>query len=763
MRRLAPPGSILGRLCSPLAALVLLAGPALAQPLPAAPYLWRNAVIGGGGFVTGLISHPSQANLLYARTDVGGAYRWEESKRSWIPLTDWLGQDDGNLIGIESLAVDPAEPNRLYLAVGTYSAGPAAILRSTDQGRSFQRTDVPFRMGANEMGRFNGERLTVDPNQGQILFFGSRRDGLWRSADRGASWQKIESFPAVVSADSAADASSRPWANQAQQPIGIVSVVFDPAGGRPGSPTPTLFVAVSSPGTNLYRSTDAGLSWQPLPHQPLGLRPNHMLLSPDRVLYFTYGKEPGPNTMSDGAVWKLDLQANTWTDITPARPADADQPFGYGAISVDARHPQTLMTATFDHWHPIDEIYRSTNGGATWTPMVPNSRWDYSAAPYTRNLKPHWIGSLQINPLDSDRVCFVTGYGVWCCTNVTSADRGRPIDWVFLVQGLEETVPLALLSPATGAHLLSGIGDFDGFRHDDLSASAAEGSFSGPRFSNTEGLALAAGNPQIIARTGTGRDAAVHAAISTDGATNWAALASEPPGSAGAGAIALSANGRTIVWTPRRCAPYFTTDRGVTWTACAGLPTRARVVADPVEPTCFYALDEHAGQIMVSTNGGAGFRPTGFTVRAAEDWGRSPGLLLLATPGLKGDLWLASRRDGLSHSTNAGVSFTKSDSIRQAYSLGFGKPAPARDFPALYLAGQVADTKGLFRSDDLGESWVRINDDQHQYGYMGQVTGDPRVYGRVYFATGGRGIIYGDPASEKAILTSGLSPAEPGE
>jgi hypothetical protein len=51
----------------------------------------------------------------------------------------------------------------------------------------------------------------------------------------------------------------------------------------------------------------------------------------------------------------------------------------------------------------------------------------------------------------------------------------------------------------------------------------------------------------------------------------------------------------------------------------------------------------------------------------------------------------------------------------------------------------------LFRSVDAGETWVRINDDSHQFGWINHVTGDPRVYGRVYFATGGRGIIYGDP------------------
>jgi hypothetical protein len=44
---------------------------------------------------------------------------------------------------------------------------------------------------------------------------------------------------------------------------------------------------------------------------------------------------------------------------------------------------------------------------------------------------------------------------------------------------------------------------------------------------------------------------------------------------------------------------------------------------------------------------------------------------------------------------------------------------------------------------------VRINDDQHQFGLIGQITGDPKLYGRVYVGTLGRGILYGDPARKK--------------
>ena len=64
---------------------------------------------GGGGYVTGLVFHPSAANLLYARTDVGGAYRWSQATASWVPITDGLGfgAAESRYHGIESIAVDP--------------------------------------------------------------------------------------------------------------------------------------------------------------------------------------------------------------------------------------------------------------------------------------------------------------------------------------------------------------------------------------------------------------------------------------------------------------------------------------------------------------------------------------------------------------------------------------------------------------------------------------------------------------------------------
>ena len=714
--------------------------------------------MGGGGFVAGIVFHPAAKNLMYARTDVGGAYRWDDATQKWIPLTDWLSAAQNNFMGIESIALDPADPQRVFLAAGTYSGGNAAILRSQDQGRTFQCTEVPFKMGGNESGRFNGERLAVDPNNGGVLYFGSRHDGLWKSGDRGVTWAKVAAFPEVgpgptlpPSPTASASTNTRPRFRRGSgqsQAVGIVSVVFDPASGKPGEVTPKIFLAVSTTVTNLYFSADAGGTWQPVPNQPVGLRPNHMILAPDGILYLTYGRQPGPNNMDDGAVWKFDPGRNAWTNITPIPPPDAGGTFGYGAVAVDAQHPSTLMVTTFAHWRPHDLIFRSTDGGARWAQLWQgDTDWDHSSAPYTTTRTPHWMGTIVINPHNADEVLFTTGYGIWCCVNATQADAGKPTRWVFRDDGLEETVPLALISPPAGAHLISGVGDIDGFVHDDLNVSPARGTFSGPRFGNTENLAFAALNPQVILRSGNGGNQPVHAAFSRDDGATWQALAGEPPDGNGAGPIGISADAKIIVWTPRGGEAYETRDSGAHWTLCAGLAAGTRVVADTVNPEVFYALDPRSGEFCRSTDGAASFSAEGFVSGLPPDRGNGSGfggVVVTATPGREGDLWLAARRAGLFHSTNGGASFQKLAPVEEAGSLGIGKAAPGKNFPTLFLAGKIGNLQALFRSDDEGENWMRINDDQHQYGYVSQVTGDPRIFGRVYFATGGRGVIYGD-------------------
>ena len=50
------------------------------------PYEYNNAPIPGGGYVTGLIYHRKQPGILYARTDIGGTYRFNNEEQKWVAL-----------------------------------------------------------------------------------------------------------------------------------------------------------------------------------------------------------------------------------------------------------------------------------------------------------------------------------------------------------------------------------------------------------------------------------------------------------------------------------------------------------------------------------------------------------------------------------------------------------------------------------------------------------------------------------------------------
>ena len=70
---------------------------AFASTASAEKYEWGNVRFDGGGFVSAVMFHPKAKNLLYARTDVGGIYRFDFEKKYWIPLMDWIDQNDVGL------------------------------------------------------------------------------------------------------------------------------------------------------------------------------------------------------------------------------------------------------------------------------------------------------------------------------------------------------------------------------------------------------------------------------------------------------------------------------------------------------------------------------------------------------------------------------------------------------------------------------------------------------------------------------------------
>jgi photosystem II stability/assembly factor-like uncharacterized protein len=769
----------------PVLLLLLLLG-SLAMPAQTPrqlAYDWKNVQIVGGGFVDGIVFHPTAAGVRYARTDIGGAYRWDQSQHRWQPILDWVSYRDRNLMGVEAIAVDPEDANRVYLACGTYTDAHTpngVILRSGDGGQTFQRSDLPFKFGGNEDGRGNGERLAVDPRDGRILFLGTRHDGLWRSQDRGATWARVAGFPDVTekappqtaAADAALHQDAAPAARR--RPAsgdGIVFVKFAPASGQPAAPSPTatIYAGVSLMGRpNLFVSHDGGASWSAIPGEPTQYRPLRAALAGDGVLYLAYGSAPGPTRMTNGAIWKLDTHTGVWTDITPERPVAGSREFGYAAVAVDAKNPRALIASSFGRPRPAggDELFRSTDGGLSWKPIFASGGvLDSQLAPYVKVTPIHWLFDIEIDPVNPDHAVFTTGYGGWETFDLTAADRGLATHWSALATGIEETVALALVSPSEGAHLVSGIGDYGGFVHWDLDRPALEGSSAPPRMGNTTGVAAAALRPEIVVRVGI--DAGVEKGAigySIDGGRSWHLTPATPQPDSRAGVIAVSADGGAWIWTPEHQPAYLTLNRGATWTAVRGLPAGLPVVADAVDSQSFYAVSLTLGMLYLSSDRGSSFTaqqilppadppsPNVIEPRGDRRGGQDR---IYAAPGHAGDLWLAAY-DGLYHASPSASAankmrfrFNRLAGVGEILAFGFGKAAPGSRSPALYLAGTVDGLPGIFRSTDEAHTWVRINDDGHQWGLILQIAGDPRIFGRVYVGTHGRGILYGDPAAKQ--------------
>ena len=766
------------------------------------PYQFNSVAVTGGGYVTGIIAHDTEPNLMYTRTDIGGAYRWSQKDNKWIPLTDFISEADSNLLGTESIALDTANPNRVYLAQGRYVAsGNGAFFVSDDQGRTFEKYPAPFPMGANDLGRNNGERLAVNPFNTDEIWFGTRTAGLAKSLDRAKTWMNVTNFP-------------EPAANG----VGIVFVIFDPRNEG------HIYVGANVPG-GLYYTKDSGRTWSAIPGQPLswngttiysnaepqssGPQPMKANLASNGVFYITYSDGAGPWGITYGGVWKYDTKGSHWSNITPNANNSYPTPFqsqsfppgGYCGLSVDNKDPNRLVVVSLDRdpGPAIDSMYLSHDGGKSWkdvsqlsTPKESGGFWGHSieeaklkngtgvpwlsfawspswggyGAPspvYGLTKFGWWMTAVLIDPANSNHVMYGTGATIWSTDDISNAQVNKAPAWYIQAQGIEETYNLAMISPTAGPHLFSGFGDINGMRHDSLDV--PQPCYEQPTFSNLDSLDWAGQNQSIIVRAGVSglnnTFGCPSGAYSTDAALTWTRFPQCVPGINSTiysgGKITIDASAKHIVWSslqtakavPEQTGPWTSSDFGANWSAPNGFPMQSgNISSDRFQAATFYSFT--AGTWYISTDGGESY-----TSKTASSIGLpsgSPGAVPVVSTERAGEIWLPLGSLGIYYTRNFGASWTRvgQAGINPSF-FTVGAPAPANNnkTPALFLWGKAGTSgplavTGLYRSDDNASSWVRVNDEAHQYGGPTVLLADPRVYGRVFIGTGGRGIVYAD-------------------
>jgi xyloglucan-specific exo-beta-1,4-glucanase len=663
---------------------------------------WKNVAIGGGGYVTGIYLHPKQPDLVYIKTDIGGFYRWQPDRQTWIPLTDHFPFAKHNYYGGEALALDPSNPNIVYIAAGKYTADwwtePGAIFKSTNQGKTWRKLGLELPMGGNENKRWTGERLAVDPFNSSVLLFGSRRDGLWRSVNAGRTWQKVTRFPA-----------------QPDEAIGTTAILFDPkVAGR---------VYAAAYGGGIYRSTNAGMSWRKLKGSPAQV--NRLNINQDGQLFATHAS----------GVSKYD---GNWQNITPTA-----YPAVFNAISINPANSADVLVATGEVTAP--QIFRSWDGGANWAEQ---QRLTNNTVPWWSDFMRAnpWMASIEFDPVVAGRVWLTDWYGIWRTDNIDV----NPSTWTNYQQGHEELVIFSLVAPPEGAPLLSGVADVDGFYHNrglEMFPSRTLGPGSpGYPFQDTYSIAYCESNPLLMARVGGNREQNRYGgATSRDGGLTWTPFPNWFSSDRIPLRVAMSAtHASRFVITVSGGQPLQTEDGGISWHSVKGLPDsptgiwywQQPLAADAVDGDTFYYYD--GGRVYRSQDGGRSFVEVNAQL-PDSDW-----VILKTVPGRPGEIWIGLDEQGLYHSSDGGQNFSRIPDV-EAYLLAIGNPLTDQTVP-LYVYGKVygkANTEGIFRSFDAGKTWKNLSEANNPVGNFPTVMEASRQQdGTVFIGTNGRGIYY---------------------
>ena len=160
---------------------------------------WDTLNIAGGGFVSGIITGDDQ---MYARTDVGGAYRYDYEQKKWVQLLGFLNDADRGFLSVDAMCVDPNDDDTLYLLCGCayFSDARTVIFRSHDAGETFEEIDVTdlIQVHGNGYGRQTGEAIAVDPDNPDIIYCGGDAtagdSALIMSEDGGDTWSPVMGY-----------------------------------------------------------------------------------------------------------------------------------------------------------------------------------------------------------------------------------------------------------------------------------------------------------------------------------------------------------------------------------------------------------------------------------------------------------------------------------------------------------------------------------------------------------------------------------------
>jgi photosystem II stability/assembly factor-like uncharacterized protein len=502
------------------------------------------------------------------------------------------------------------------------------------------------------VGPFRGGRVLAVagvPGQPHTYYFGAAGGGVWKTTNGGIVWTPIFDAQPVQSIGALAVAPSNP---------AIIYVGTGEADWR----------SDLSSGNGIYKSTDAGRTWQ-----HLGLDDTRHIArisidpqNPDEVLVAAMGHAYAANpdrgvfrTTNGGRTWQKVLFKTTDLGAIDVARQPSDARVVYAALWSARRSPWSRYPPVNG---PGGGIYKSTDAGATWTPLV--------------------------------------GHGL------PSAINGRI--GLAVGHGNRDARVYALID-----------GDTHGFyRSDDAGVNwtlvgtdariASRGWYFGE-------VIVDPGNPDIVYVPNVGLNR------STDGGRSWTPIKGAPGGD-DYHALWIDPNDSKRMITGVDQGATISVDGGATWSSWYNQPTAQfyHVAVDNAFPYRIYGAQQDSGTVGITSRGNYG----AITPSDWETVGGGESGYIVPDPddqnvvyggNTNGGLFRFDRTTGQSHDIAPRVAADFGAPRRDAsYRYTWTSPvvfSPSKP-RAIYFASQY-----VLKSVDRGQTWVRISPDLSRQGH----------------------------------------------
>ncbi len=703
---------------------------------------WQSTKIGGGGWVTGLDIAADGTKVC--RTDVGGAYYYNASSGRWVQLfrSDTMSSSDyyiAAIYGCYAIAIAPSDTNIFYAVYGNY------VYKTTNRGASMVRTNfstVEMPSGSDASVRAWDGHMAVNPSDANHVVLCTPSNGTFQTFNGGTSWSAIGDIPAATYTESGY-----------------------PAGGQ------AIFVSsseiiVCSPGNGMYRSTNTGTSFSAMTGDPTQI--SNWDKKPNGEVWACAVPTTGTN------LWKC--VSGTWTNVTSGGPSAC------WSVACDPNDNNKLFTFSAG----LINSFSSTDGGTTWVGPYGTHALTASDIPWLAssvNGDTYFAQGNTKFDKTNGRIYAGEGIGVFYCTHPTSA---ATVTWTSQTLGIEELPVNKILSPIGGSYTLIGGWDRPIFT---LTDQTNYPSNYGPNHDNQIimcwDMAVSPLNPNHIVAI-VNWSAVDESCYSTDGGLTWTEFATKPakvPPNAAAkkgGCIACCSIDK-IVWVPSNNAdPYYTLDRGATWTklSLSGVPaavddgsvitgwgqayyySRFIVTVDTSVSDTYYMFNHldagDGGGVWKSTDAGVNWTRV-YAGQFSTTTGA--GSYFECAPGKTGHLWYATGNVGTAdqanpsgvafwRSTDGGVSwdylshgaYSTSPVVNEVHCFGFGATKSGASYPTLWMVGWISNVYGIYRSIDAGVTFTKVGDfPMGLLGPLASIRGDGNNWNKCYVSIVGQG------------------------